>query len=185
MQCLRDILGVVVAGLIVVGDDPDNRLGEIAIELGRPLASPARVGGGREPLPAGWVRATLGDVTAHRVEQSVPDAGSEQFVYVDIGSIGSAKDIAVRQLVPTRDAASRARQNLKAGDVVVSHLDTYAALLLRNASLEPGQLSLLAVASGLQAANPDGLERESVARPGRPDVTRRRNGPSTSSRKPR
>jgi hypothetical protein len=45
-------------------------------------------------------------------------------------------------------------------EILVAHLDTYAALLLRNASLEPRQLSLLAVASGLQAANPDGLERE-------------------------
>lgn len=73
-----------------------------------------------EALPPGWAPTTLGQITAHKVEQSGPDPGSKHFVYVDIGSIGAAKAIETRQLVPTSEAASRARQRLKTGDVVVS-----------------------------------------------------------------
>lgn len=45
-------------------------------------------------------------------------------------------------------------------EILVAYFDTHAALLLRRPSLEPRQLSLLAVASGLQAADPAPEERE-------------------------
>lgn len=45
-------------------------------------------------------------------------------------------------------------------EILVAHLDTYAALLLRQEPLEPVQLALLGVASGLEGAGSNGAERD-------------------------
>ena len=65
-------------------------------------------------------RASLGEVADTPVEQSGPPSRTD-FVYVDIGSIDrERKMIVAAQTVPADVAPSRARQCLKAGDVLVS-----------------------------------------------------------------
>jgi type I restriction enzyme, S subunit len=71
--------------------------------------------------PVGWTRTALGEITALKVDQSGPDANCSDFTYVDIGSLdGTTKTIAVHRLLATKDAPSRARQRLRANDVIVS-----------------------------------------------------------------
>lgn len=63
---------------------------------------------------------TFGDLTAPKVEQSGPGADGE-FVYVDISSIDNqAKRIVEPKRLASDSAPSRARQRLRAGDVLVS-----------------------------------------------------------------
>jgi type I restriction enzyme S subunit len=63
---------------------------------------------------------TFGDLTAPKVEQSGPGADGE-FVYVDISSIDNqAKRIVEPKRLASDAAPSRARQCLRAGDVLVS-----------------------------------------------------------------
>lgn len=62
----------------------------------------------------------LGEVAGEPIEQTGP-GGTRDFVYVDIGSIDREhKTITAGQSVAVSDAPSRARQRLKAGDVLVS-----------------------------------------------------------------
>ena len=71
------------------------------------------------PLPAGWTRATLAEVTEARVHQSPPIKG--EIPYIDISSIDrSTKVVGQTQLVNPRTAPSRARQWVRTGDVLVS-----------------------------------------------------------------
>lgn len=70
-------------------------------------------------LPTGWEWATLGDVT-EPVDQRGPNDGTT-FQYVDIGAVdNAAKLITGTKTLPIGDAPSRARQNLRTGDVLVS-----------------------------------------------------------------
>lgn len=64
--------------------------------------------------------STLGDVTAQKVDQGgPPDTG--EFTYIDISSIDNKrKRIVDPKRLPAAAAPSRARQRLKAGDVLVS-----------------------------------------------------------------
>jgi type I restriction enzyme S subunit len=71
-------------------------------------------------LPPGWAFAALGEVTESEVEQLAPH-GSGDFTYVDISSVDNrAKGITQPKTLPVSEAPSRARQVLKAGDVLVS-----------------------------------------------------------------
>lgn len=66
------------------------------------------------------VMVTLGDVAYEAVEQAGPADGS-RFTYVDISSIDrETKTILDAKEMPTAAAPSRARQRLRAGDVLVS-----------------------------------------------------------------
>ncbi len=70
-------------------------------------------------LPAGWAKATLGDVASEPI-QHVP-AADETFSYIDIGSIDrTAKVIRAPQRILGKDAPSRARKKVAAGDTLVS-----------------------------------------------------------------
>jgi type I restriction enzyme S subunit len=70
-------------------------------------------------LPDGWQWRTLGDVAEEKIDQGGP-TGSE-FAYVDISSIDNdAKRVTAPKILPAKEAPSRARQRLRAGDVVVS-----------------------------------------------------------------
>lgn len=75
---------------------------------------------GALPLPPGWENARIGDVTEASVQQGGPhDSG--HFVYVDIGSIDTAKkEICKPKVLPSEKAPSRARQRLETDDVLVS-----------------------------------------------------------------
>ncbi|MGD1098858.1 MAG: restriction endonuclease subunit S [Thermoplasmata archaeon] len=77
---------------------------------------------GREfdSLPSTWTRAAIGDLTEGKVGQEGPQRDTA-FTYVDISSIDRAtKRITDPKELPVRDAPNRARQRLKAGDVLVS-----------------------------------------------------------------
>lgn len=67
-----------------------------------------------------WPLATLGAVTAEKVLQAGPgDAG--EFLYIDIGSIDNqTKKILHPKTLAAKQAPSRAKQSVKAGDVLVS-----------------------------------------------------------------
>lgn len=55
------------------------------------------------------------------VDQSGPPGNSDSFVYIDISSVDSSvKEITAARRVPTQEAPSRARQRVRAGDVLVS-----------------------------------------------------------------
>jgi type I restriction enzyme S subunit len=72
-----------------------------------------------EELPPGWVATQLADVTIPKVRQREPIGQS--FTYVDIGGVDrSTKTIAATTVIPTDAAPSRARQELREGDVLVS-----------------------------------------------------------------
>jgi type I restriction enzyme S subunit len=63
---------------------------------------------------------TLGDLCEERIPQNGPN-GHSQFTYIDIGSIdNSAKRIVDPKSVVKEKAPSRAKQNVKTGDVLVS-----------------------------------------------------------------
>lgn len=70
-------------------------------------------------LPTGWIRATLEEVTTP-VEQRGPDGGAS-FWYIDISAIDNQrKEVIAAKQIDVADAPSRARQNVRAGDVLVS-----------------------------------------------------------------
>jgi type I restriction enzyme S subunit len=71
-------------------------------------------------LPHDWAWATIEEVTEPRVEQAPPE-GAGNFIYVDISSIeNQAKEILEQKTLLVSQAPSRARQQLKAHDVLVS-----------------------------------------------------------------
>jgi type I restriction enzyme S subunit len=77
-------------------------------------------GDAQNGLPLGWTSATLGELTEADVEQLGP-RGSGDFTYVDITSVDNRlKRIVQPKALPVSEAPSRARQILKAGDVLVS-----------------------------------------------------------------
>jgi type I restriction enzyme S subunit len=70
-------------------------------------------------LPPSWAWTTLDAVSEPHIEQLGPQ--TPHFTYIDIGSIDNvAKRITKPKLLPAKEAPSRARQNLCAGDVLVS-----------------------------------------------------------------
>ena len=72
-------------------------------------------------LPPGWTRTTIGAVTVKKVPQTGPSSKTKSFRYVDISSIdNSSKSIRDAKIVSVTDAPSRAKQQMAAGDVLVS-----------------------------------------------------------------
>jgi len=70
-------------------------------------------------LPLGWETASLGDIVLERVEQASP--GAEPVPYIDISSVDrTSKRIGTTQTVGENSAPTRARQTVRAGDVLVS-----------------------------------------------------------------
>lgn len=71
-------------------------------------------------VPPGWALATLGELTEDTVVQGGP-AAAGRFVYVDIGGVDNvAKRIVGPKQIPVSDAPNRARQRLRAMDLLVS-----------------------------------------------------------------
>lgn len=70
-------------------------------------------------LPRGWTFAPIGDVTEDCGQRKPPD--EEEFKYIDIASIDrDSKTIVSPQSLLGRNAPSRARKFVRAGDVLVS-----------------------------------------------------------------
>jgi type I restriction enzyme S subunit len=80
------------------------------------------IGSKTRPLPDGWRWVRLGDVCEERTEVRDPRSEPEKsFRYVDITSVdNSTKLIADPKTLLGGDAPSRARQVIRAGDVIVS-----------------------------------------------------------------
>jgi len=71
-------------------------------------------------LPESWTTEPLGAIADESVEQLGP-RGSTSFTYVDISAIDNdSKRIVAQKNVDAAEAPSRARQNLRVGDVIVS-----------------------------------------------------------------
>lgn len=72
-----------------------------------------------EELPEGWVWATLGEVVVSKVVQSEPKGAT--FKYIDISAVDREnKKIRDVDELSTEAAPSRARQRVRAGDILVS-----------------------------------------------------------------
>ena len=76
--------------------------------------------GASNTLPAGWVHASLGEITAQIVRQA-PPLGNTSLPYIDISSIDrDRKEIVDPQSIEPASAPTRARQWVAPGDVLVS-----------------------------------------------------------------
>jgi len=76
-------------------------------------------------LPTGWCEVRLGDICVP-VAQRGPDSSKESFRYIDLGSLDNKqKQVTEAKSVLVKDAPSRAKQNVKAGDVVFSTVRVY------------------------------------------------------------
>ena len=104
-------------------------------------------------LPDGWQMTTIGKV-CEKVEKVDPTATPKRaFRYIDIGGIDNQQ----LRIVDTKeylgaDAPSRARQSVKAHDVVVSTVRTY----LRNIALVPPDLDGQVASTGFCVLRGDG-----------------------------
>lgn len=95
-------------------------------------------------LPEGWVSTSIENISV-KCSQRVP-AENEEFIYVDIGSINrELKFIETPQYLSGKNAPSRARKVIKAGDVIVSltrpNLNA-VALSMKNMIIKLPQLDL-------------------------------------------
>lgn len=78
-----------------------------------------------DELPRAWLKVRLGDVCT-AVSQRGPDASRATFKYIDLGAIDNkSKRIGETSDVPTLSAPSRAKQIVRAGDVVFSTVRVY------------------------------------------------------------
>jgi type I restriction enzyme S subunit len=78
-----------------------------------------------EELPNTWEEVRLSDV-CDPVSQLGPEAKGSTFRYIDLGAIDNrAKRVAEAAVVPTAAAPSRAKQIVRAGDVVFSTVRVY------------------------------------------------------------
>ncbi len=82
-------------------------------------AFPYKVG---DPLPPGWRWVRLGEIAPGVVETCNPaDRFADTFRYIDISSVDNVlKRIVTPQIMPAEQAPSRARQIVKAYDVLVA-----------------------------------------------------------------
>ncbi|MBS0193868.1 MAG: restriction endonuclease subunit S [Proteobacteria bacterium] len=76
-------------------------------------------------LPPGWLSVPLSEICLP-VSQRGPDRSKGTFRYIDLGAIDNKKQrIADAKSVPVEGAPSRAKQKVKAGDVVFSTVRVY------------------------------------------------------------
>lgn len=89
-----------------------------------------------DELPSGWVETKVGDVCLP-VSQRGPSSDKASFRYIDLGAMDNKKRrISDPSTVPTAKAPSRAKQIVRAGDVVFSTVRVY----LENIGLVPPEL---------------------------------------------
>jgi len=124
-----------------------------------PRLAPGRSLTNSDGLPVGWTQARLGDVVAEKVPQDGPGGDC---AYIDISSVNnSTKAIRETKRISRENAPSRARQNVRRGDVLVSmtrpNLNAVAIVpqslhgsiastgfdVLRSAGSDPGWLFLI------------------------------------------
>ena len=104
-------------------------------------------------LPQGWVETTIGAVTTSPAQRQ-PNV-DETFVYIDISSIDrDTKRIENPQQLMGKDAPSRARKVVAAGDVLVSMTRPN----LNAVALVPGELDGQIASTGFDVLRPNGVD---------------------------
>jgi type I restriction enzyme S subunit len=88
------------------------------------------------PLPDGWTWTTIGDITQPIEKVKPQDEPDKEFTYLDISGIDNKRNVVSEPKVYYGvDAPSRARQSVKAGDILFSTVRTY----LKNIAQVPEQ----------------------------------------------
>lgn len=104
------------------------------------------------PAPDQWTETTIGEVTLSIDKHRPEEEPSKHFHYVDISSIdNSCNRVVEPKLVLGRDAPSRARQSVSAGDTVLSTVRTY----LKNTAIIPAALDGATASTGFSVLRPD------------------------------
>ncbi len=100
-------------------------------------------------LPAGWVEATLREICLPVSSHRPADRPDEEFTYIDIGGI-EAQRIGEARRLHGREAPSRARQLVLAGDTILSTVRTY----LKKTALVPAELDGATASTGFCVIRP-------------------------------
>jgi type I restriction enzyme, S subunit len=101
----------------------------------------------------GWSKSRIGDVIEDRVEQGLPE--EREFTYIDISAVDNRlKEIVEPKTLPTAKAPSRARQQVRHGDVLVSTTRPN----LNAVALVPPQLEGAVASTGFAVLRPVLLE---------------------------
>jgi type I restriction enzyme S subunit len=100
-------------------------------------------------LPRGWVETTIGEVCLPVTKHKPEDHLDKPFTYIDISSINEQRILGAR-ILAGRDAPSRARQLVQAGDTVLSTVRTY----LRNTACVPTELDGATASTGFCVLRP-------------------------------
>ena len=104
-----------------------------------------------QPLPRGWANATLGEICLQVAKVQPHDEPDEAFTYLDITSIDNATYLVVApKSYLGRDAPSRARQKVKAGNTLFSTVRTY----LKNIAIVPPEFDGQVASTGFCVLNP-------------------------------
>jgi type I restriction enzyme, S subunit len=109
-------------------------------------------------LPERWKAVRIRDVV-HAVENVDPTKTPQKFFkYIDIGSIDNqTQSIRAPKIILGKDAPSRARRRIHAGDVLFSTVRTY----LKNIAVVPQELDGSVTSTGIAVLRPkDGIETE-------------------------
>lgn len=100
-------------------------------------------------LPERWRWERLGDVTSEPFRGSPSSKFKDAFRYLDVGGLGEGR---VGDLVSVKDAPSRARQFLEAGDIALSTVRPY---LRRTVHLQSKDADVASTAFCVLRAKPD------------------------------
>jgi type I restriction enzyme S subunit len=102
-------------------------------------------------LPKGWAKATLGDIVEPIETDDLARRPSDEFLYVDIGSIDNQRlEIVDPKTLLGRDAPSRARRRIRTGDVLFSTVRPY----LKNIAMVPPNLDGQITSTGICVLRP-------------------------------
>ncbi|HDW3426912.1 restriction endonuclease subunit S [Klebsiella oxytoca] len=103
-------------------------------------------------LPKGWVKTTVADVTLPYDTDDPTRTPTKSIVYIDIGSIDNQiQVISTPKHILGRDAPSRARRIVAAGDVLFSTVRTY----LKNIAVVPDELHGQYTSTGIAVLRPN------------------------------
>ena len=102
-------------------------------------------------LPPGWTKCSIGDVTLPISKIDPKDDPDREIYYIDISSIDNTRHVigSVKEY-PLKDAPSRARQIVHAGDVLFATVRPY----LRNIACVPNNYDEQIASTGFSVLRP-------------------------------
>ena len=108
-------------------------------------------GAQQRDLPRGWAWATLEDICLPVAKVSPKENPAEPFTYLDIASIDNTMyRVVLPKFYLGRDAPSRARQKVRAGNTLFSTVRTY----LKNVAMVPPEFDGQVASTGFCVLNP-------------------------------